>query len=58
MPQLVFTHWEVLQIDPFWEPQETIAFTKTFFGLALIFFPLLQFLTLSILVIKSGHFTE
>jgi len=21
MPQLVFTHWEVLQIDPFWEPQ-------------------------------------
>jgi len=21
MPQLVFTHWEVLDVDPFWEPQ-------------------------------------
>ncbi|KAK8380275.1 hypothetical protein O3P69_016707 [Scylla paramamosain] len=23
MPQLVFSHWEVLDIDPFWEPQTT-----------------------------------
>ncbi|KAG7178014.1 elongation factor-like GTPase 1 [Homarus americanus] len=23
MPQLVFSHWEILNIDPFWEPQTT-----------------------------------
>ena len=23
MPQLVFSHWEILDIDPFWEPQTT-----------------------------------
>ncbi|KAK8740714.1 hypothetical protein OTU49_002668 [Cherax quadricarinatus] len=23
MPQLVFSHWEMLDIDPFWEPQTT-----------------------------------
>ena len=21
MPQLVFSHWEVIDVDPFWEPQ-------------------------------------
>ena len=21
MPQLFFSHWEILDIDPFWEPQ-------------------------------------
>ncbi|MPC25037.1 Elongation factor-like GTPase 1 [Portunus trituberculatus] len=27
MPQLVFSHWEVLDIDPFWEPQTTEELT-------------------------------
>ena len=21
MPQLVFSHWEIIDVDPFWEPQ-------------------------------------
>ena len=23
MPQLLFSHWEILDVDPYWEPQTT-----------------------------------
>ena len=26
-PQLVFSHWEVLEVDPFWEPHTTEELT-------------------------------